>query len=85
MSETEAPASGAASPSISAGRISESSAATACLIGLPAEASNPIGQFFSRKLAHTVEIPQRCHLAVESRDFLAVSSVLCFGNPYCNG
>jgi hypothetical protein len=46
---------------------------------LPAEASNQIGQFFSRKPAHTVEIPQRCHPAVESRDFLAVSSVLCFG------
>ena len=61
------------------GRISESCSQTACLIKLQTEAANPIGQFFSREPAHTVEIPQRCHLAVESRDFLAVSSVLCFG------
>ena len=61
------------------GRISESCSQTACSIKLQTEAAYPIGQFFSREPAHTVEIPQRCHPAVKSRDFLAVSSVLCFG------
>jgi hypothetical protein len=52
---------------------------------LAQRSAGAIGQFSSREPAHTVEIPQRCHPAVESRDFLAVWSVLCFGYPYCNG
>ena len=43
------------------GRVSESCSQTACSIKLQTEAAYPIGQFFSREPAHTVEIPQRCH------------------------
>src|SRR5260370_11282598 len=76
-------------PSTRPARVRDENLATGSVNRVPPSraqrSAGAIGQFSSHEPAHTVEIPQRCHPAVESRDFLAVWSVLCFGYPYCNG